>query len=239
MTADQKAFDSFLHECQPIIHSTNTPVDDLLRACCELAHKIPPLEAPDLHWQLSGVLVHVVCDVAVRLGTSGGDGCLTALIDARTHTDLRDAFLRILYSLGEARSQDPCADAGCREEPAWGEAPKPKVMSALSFIRENSRNPALRLADVARHAGLSRCHLDRLLVRSTGAGFIGHLRDARLARARTLLLDTEMSIKEIAFAVGYKYANELNRHFRIVYGSTPRLWRRDARCLQNATVVHN
>lgn len=237
MAADQEAFDSFLHECQAIIHSTNTPVVDLLRACCELAHKIPPIEAADLQWQLSGVLIHVVCDVAVRLGTSGGDGSLTALIDARTHTDLRDAFLRILYSLGEARSQDQCADTGCREPPGWGEAPK--VTSALSFIRENSHNPALRLADVARHAELSRCHLDRLLVRSTGAGFIDHLRDARLARARTLLLDTEMSIKEIAFAVGYKYANELNRHFRIVYGSTPRVWRRDARRQQNATVVHD
>ena len=38
-----------------------------------------------------------------------------------------------------------------------------------------------------------------------------------------------LGVKEIAFEVGYRHANELSRHFKRVYGSTPSSWRRATR----------
>src|SRR6185436_15364059 len=112
--------------------------------------------------------------------------------------------------------------------PAGPAQADPRAASAVDFIRANSANPALRLRDVAAHVGLSACYLDRVLMRDTGAGFCTHLRNARLTHAQRLLLTTHMSVKQIAFAVGYNYANELSRHFRIVHRAKPSSWRRAA-----------
>lgn len=56
-------------------------------------------------------------------------------------------------------------------------------------------------------------HLSRTLTIATGFGFSAHLNGMRVMRAALLLRTTDLSRKEIAALVGYKWAGEFDRAF--------------------------
>jgi len=101
-----------------------------------------------------------------------------------------------------------------------------RVVEALKFIQKRAGNPRLRLADVARHSGLSPSYLVRLLKLRTGEGFSGHLHRTRVLEAQRRLKQTALTVKEIAAAVGYESSNQLDRHFKRHVGMTPVAYRR-------------
>jgi transcriptional regulator GlxA family with amidase domain len=46
-----------------------------------------------------------------------------------------------------------------------------------------------------------------------------------MAKACSLLLETNQSVEQIAEAVGYQYVGCFFRQFRISFGTTPQVWR--------------
>jgi AraC-like DNA-binding protein len=102
----------------------------------------------------------------------------------------------------------------------------PKVMQALTLMRKAYANQQLRLTDAASAVSLTSCHLSRLLRKETGTGFVDHMRRIRLEKAVTLLRAAQLSVKQVAAEVGYKYAGDLTRHFKAAHGTTPTAWRR-------------
>jgi AraC-like DNA-binding protein len=101
----------------------------------------------------------------------------------------------------------------------------PAVARALALIRRLYRKSTLSLAEVASGAGVSPYHLSHLLQTTTGFGFLHHVRQHRLRRAQKLLV-RPLSLKQIAFEVGYKRRPDLTRHFKNALGVTPTTWRR-------------
>jgi AraC-like DNA-binding protein len=99
------------------------------------------------------------------------------------------------------------------------------VESAVAFIVRHFADSGIRLGRVAAHVRLSPSHLDRLLKRQSGTSFVGHLRRARLQRASELLEYSELSIKEIAAAVGYDRVSTFDRNFKQIHACSPRAWR--------------
>jgi AraC-like DNA-binding protein len=100
---------------------------------------------------------------------------------------------------------------------------------AVAYVQQQYRHPAISLADVARAAGVSRCHLARLLRRLTRRSFLEHLHALRIGDARRLLAGSTLSVKEIAAAVGYNDATQFCRQFRRAEGMSPGSYRRLAR----------
>ena len=96
-----------------------------------------------------------------------------------------------------------------------------RVALALEIMRRRHGEPTLTAAAVARELRVSMSHLTRELKRHTGLGFRQHLRAIRIARAKELLADATLSIKEIAAAAGYSSASNLDRQFRSVVGRRP------------------
>lgn len=81
---------------------------------------------------------------------------------------------------------------------------------------------------LARLAGASPDHLQRLFKQETGGRHLGELlSERRLRRAAELLFNSDMSIKEIAYAVGYKHHSSFVRAFERQFGETPREYRRE------------
>jgi two-component system, response regulator YesN len=105
----------------------------------------------------------------------------------------------------------------------------PRVEISLRIIEAEHGNPRLRLAQVASRLHLSLWYFDRLLTAETGSGFRRHLRMARLDHARRLLVQTDMSIKAIAYEIGYKYVSAFDRDFKAIYSRTPVEWRHQRR----------
>ena len=77
------------------------------------------------------------------------------------------------------------------------------------------------IAGVATRFALSRSHFRELFRRELGRSPKQHEIDARLTRAVELLLGSEKSVSEIAFAVGYANVSSFTRTFERRYGATP------------------
>src|SRR5262244_385583 len=110
-----------------------------------------------------------------------------------------------------------------------------RVRKVLDIIESQPSQSVRRLA---REAGLCPDHLQRLFKQESGGG---HLRELlgkrRLHKAAQLLFAGAMSIKEIAYAVGYKHHSSFARAFQREFGQAPRSYRngKGSRLVQAAT----
>ena len=80
----------------------------------------------------------------------------------------------------------------------------------------------LMLAGVA---GLSLHHFARQFKQSAGMTPHVYLTQKRVERAQEMMVQTDLSLAEIAFAVGFFDQGHLARHFRHMLGTTPREFR--------------
>ena len=106
----------------------------------------------------------------------------------------------------------------------------PIVQKARKFIDANlSDLPSLEgLADIL---GVSPFYLSKLFREQTGETYINYVTSARLEKAKRLLSDGGLIIKEISVSVGYADQNYFSKLFRQKYGETPSEYR--ARVLGN------
>jgi AraC family transcriptional regulator len=84
----------------------------------------------------------------------------------------------------------------------------------------------LSLDDIARDLAMSKFHLIRQFKLSTGLSPYQYLLKRRLERAKTLLLQGDLAIGQIALAVGFGDQSQLNKHFKREFGATPTALRR-------------
>lgn len=100
-----------------------------------------------------------------------------------------------------------------------------RVPRALRSLEATFTDPTLCLRSVAAIVDVTPPHLDRLLKAETGLTFLQHLRRLRIAHAEILLLTTAASLKEIAYACGYRSRGNFGRDFRRVHRGPARAWR--------------
>ena len=85
-----------------------------------------------------------------------------------------------------------------------------------------------RLADLADRIGLSPSHLWHLFVEQVEATPATYARTARLKHAAELLLLSQLSVKEITVAIGFRSESHFVHEFRREFGVPPRTYRIDA-----------
>lgn len=102
----------------------------------------------------------------------------------------------------------------------------PRVALALAAIDRRALDAAFRLRELASELGVSACRLTQLLKAETGFTFGAHVQTRRIARACVLLSESELSIKEIAYRVGYQSTTQLDRQFKQHTSLLPSAYRR-------------
>ncbi|WP_407398033.1 helix-turn-helix domain-containing protein [Treponema sp.] len=96
----------------------------------------------------------------------------------------------------------------------------PLVKKIIEYIDQNmSRNYSLE--DVAASVGVSSFYMSKLFKEEMGETFINYVTDRRLDRTKKLLLETDLSIKEIAGQTGYSDQNYFSRQFKNKFGISP------------------
>jgi transcriptional regulator GlxA family with amidase domain len=90
-------------------------------------------------------------------------------------------------------------------------------------------NESIDLGMLARVAGLSMHHFARQFKQSAGVTPHYYLTQKRVERAQEMLVQTDLSIAEIAYAAGFSDQSHLARHFRYMLGTTPREFRQPQR----------
>ncbi|WMT72017.1 helix-turn-helix domain-containing protein [Bradyrhizobium sp. Ash2021] len=99
---------------------------------------------------------------------------------------------------------------------------------ALRRVREYVEvhlGESIDLAMLAGVAGLSVNHFARQFKQSAGVPPHVYLTQKRVERAQEMLVQTDLALAEIAFAVGFFDQGHLARHFRYMLGTTPREFR--------------
>ena len=105
-----------------------------------------------------------------------------------------------------------------------------EIMETMYFIEQNCSED-IRLADAAKTAGFSEGHLSRLFVSQVGVPFSEYLVNVRLRHVKELLLNTDMSISEIANHTGFSNSDYLSACFHRHEGMSPTAFRKGASAL--------
>lgn len=95
----------------------------------------------------------------------------------------------------------------------------------VTWLREHYMESDLDADAVSRGTGIAKDRLASLLRDSFGMPFKPFLNELRLTEATRLLRETDRSVSEIAFAVGYNTHTHFSRIFRDRYGCSPVEWR--------------
>jgi transcriptional regulator GlxA family with amidase domain len=102
------------------------------------------------------------------------------------------------------------------------------LIEAAALMEANLEEP-LSLDEIANLVGVSRRQIERLFKRYVGEVPTKYYLDMRLRRARSLLLQTAMSIMEIAVACGFQSPPHFSKCYRDLFGHTPSAERRNSR----------
>jgi YesN/AraC family two-component response regulator len=101
------------------------------------------------------------------------------------------------------------------------ETTKYKLQKALIFINNNYMN-RLSLDSVAEKACTSKHHFSREFRKYVGCTYREYLNKVRTEKARELLRETNLSVTEAAFSVGYTGLRSFERMFKKTQGCTAR-----------------
>jgi len=98
------------------------------------------------------------------------------------------------------------------------------VPDAVALARDwmtahlDSREPIARLCD---YLNVSQSTLYRQFASAEGLSPLAFFHRARMEKARELLRSSTLSVKEVAYALGYEHANDLSRAYRRHFGEPP------------------
>ncbi len=103
-------------------------------------------------------------------------------------------------------------------------AEPPVITRARAFIREHYTED-LSLGRVSSFVNTSRFYFCKQFRQATGLGFIEFVTRTRVEKAKNFLLNPNLRICEIAFAVGFQSLTHFNRVFKRIVGQSPTVYR--------------
>ena len=121
---------------------------------------------------------------------------------------------------GPSATSDSCA-AGAESAVAETAAPSPFIIRFREVVERRMCNSELSVEDIAAEMNLSRVQLYRKVKNLSGASPVELLRTARLNRGYQLLLTTDKTVSEVAYAVGFSAPAYFTKCFKDEFGMVP------------------
>ncbi|WP_264784142.1 GlxA family transcriptional regulator [Gluconacetobacter azotocaptans] len=182
-----------------------------------------------MHWEVCAAFAEAFPDLMPsselfedhgRIFTSAGG---TASIDLMLHRIARLHGPRLARRVAEQFIHsairlpgEPQRRRALRDAPAGG-----RILARLTAWMESVADRRVAPGELSDLAGRSPRHIERLFRRQYGWGPAAHHRKLRLARARTLLRETALSIVDIADACGFESRSNFSRAYRSEFGIAP------------------
>ena len=105
----------------------------------------------------------------------------------------------------------------------------PAALRRVQLFVESRLDQPLHMADLAQRAGLSLSHFARAFRTTTAITPRAFVQQRRVARAQTLIEETDQSLAEVAVATGFATQSQFTTAFRRTVGFTPAVYRRSCR----------
>ncbi|MFC4103154.1 helix-turn-helix domain-containing protein [Paenibacillus xanthanilyticus] len=95
------------------------------------------------------------------------------------------------------------------------------IDNVLAYIAEHYSSSDLSQNQLAHIFDISPSYLSRMFKEHTSINFLNYLIDVRMKEAKTLLLQSQLHVQDIALRVGYTNLSSFLRIFKKYYGMTP------------------
>ena len=95
------------------------------------------------------------------------------------------------------------------------------IEPTLRYLRQNI-DQHLTLTEIASHAGLFTPHFSRIFKNQTGYSPMDYFIHMKIQRASSMLVLTDMTVREIALRVGYSDPYYFSRLFKKIIGQSPK-----------------
>ncbi|QRZ14679.1 helix-turn-helix transcriptional regulator [Paracoccus methylovorus] len=102
----------------------------------------------------------------------------------------------------------------------------PAQMNRLAARLENAGDHRLTVAEMAATVGLSESWFAAMFKQTTGQTPLQWQMGQRISQAQKLLVETDLTVADVAAQIGFSDQAHLTRVFRQVAGETPAAWRR-------------
>ena len=94
------------------------------------------------------------------------------------------------------------------------------VSQALHFIRQNAKH-LIQVDDVIKDLSVSRRNLHDKFMKTLGRSVYDEIKRVRIDLISQMLIETDLSISDIAFSLGYDNTNHISRYFKQKMGMSP------------------
>ncbi|MBO9610559.1 MAG: helix-turn-helix transcriptional regulator [Paenibacillaceae bacterium] len=99
------------------------------------------------------------------------------------------------------------------------------MLNAIRYMDENYSSD-LKLSDVCKYAMLSQTYFSGFIKYLTGKTFTEYINDLRIKKTIELLRETDKSVTDICFEVGFNEVTHFNRMFKKIKGLSPTAYRK-------------
>lgn len=96
----------------------------------------------------------------------------------------------------------------------------PRLVRLVRQMHDNIEEP-LGLVEMTEQEGISKRQMERLFLRYLGAPPSQYYKNIRVDHGRTLIVETDMTITEIAFACGFSSQLLFSRAYKLRFGENP------------------
>lgn len=95
------------------------------------------------------------------------------------------------------------------------------IKKATAYVDENISDSTITVETMAQALGMSRVQLYKKLLSITGSTPSEFIRQIRMRRAEQLLRESQYSVSEVAYKVGFNIPRYFTKYFKEMYGVTP------------------
>jgi Response regulator containing CheY-like receiver domain and AraC-type DNA-binding domain len=133
---------------------------------------------------------------------------LSEILSCQSYTNLRRWFLD--------KISEACSDVTTKKREKEGSV----IGKAKEYIKQRF-SKYISQEEVAKHVDISSYYFSKLFKEEEGMNFIDYVTNLRIDKAKLLLKEGNVSIKEVCLEAGYTDPNYFSRIFKKVVGCTP------------------
>ena len=162
-------------------------------------------------------VIHSLLEAMERTPELGDEreAYILKLQDAKDHRMLLEVMHEIFAALTEVQSnRQKNSRDGC-------------IPRAKEYIEQHFEDPMIGLYSISEQLGISNTYLSMAFKKQYGLGVAQYINYLRVEKAKKMMVNTEYSIKEIAFRVGFTSDMTFIRVFKQFEHITPGKYKKD------------
>ena len=95
----------------------------------------------------------------------------------------------------------------------------------MDYVEEHI-GEKITLGSIASHINMNESYISRLFKQETGMNIINYINIRKMEKAKELLGEKNMIVKDVAYALGFEEQSYFNRMFNKYFGVNPKEYKR-------------